>query len=128
MKTSEANIEITRKFSEISSVSVIMPTWRQPDDEILSVSIPLLGLKTTARNIDDADVAIQEAIKCFLIACERFGQGAEKELEAIGWSLLSKENGTSLLNYSIEQTQTSIILEQIMETGEQYAEHDLVLS
>jgi len=125
MKTSEANIEITRADHALSSISVIMPTWKHQEDNSLSVNIPLFGIKTFAKDIDDTEAATNEAITCFCIASEKFGQGIEKELEAIGWVSLVNGNN-SILNYSIESS--DIVLEQIMETGDQFAKSNLSIA
>lgn len=126
MKLSEANIEITRFKNTLSSISVIMPTWKHQEDEVLTVTIPLFGIKTFAKNMEDAEIAISEAIKCFCIASERFGKGVEKELEYIGWDFKAAIGAnTSLLNYSIEST--NVVLESIMETGDQFAENNLLI-
>lgn len=125
MKTSEANIKITRIEDVLSSISLIMPTWKHQEDTSLSVIIPLFGIKTFAKDLDDADIAINEAIKCFCIASEKFGQGIEKELQTIGWSTV--DNNHSLLNYSIDSND-NIVLEQIMETGDQFAENNLAIA
>jgi hypothetical protein len=120
MKTSEANIEIVRIDGKLVSISVIMPTWNKVEhDKGISVNLPLLGIKTWAKNDDDAEIAIEEAIKSVCIVAERFGRGIETELEAIGWSMIHKSDSLALLNFSVESTNT--VLEQIMETGDQYA-------
>lgn len=130
MKTIEANIEIKRQDGILSSISVIMPTWNKVDDKgFIGINIPLLGMKTIAKDEVDADAATMELIKCFSIASEKFGQGIEKELETLGWSFVESLEGHSLLTYEIEQNNArNIILEQIMETGEQFAKNDLVLA
>lgn len=128
MKTSEANIEIIRDNEKLSSISVIMPTWHkiEDDNEFVTVNIPLFGLKTFAKNDDDTIVAINEALKCFCISSERFGQGIEKELQVLGWTFVKTEGNRTLLNYSIESN--NFVFEQIMETGDQFAENDLAIA
>lgn len=131
MKTIEANIEIKRENGILSFISVIMPTWNKMDDnDCVSVNIPLFGLKTIAKDETDADAAIMELIKCFSIASEKFGQGIEKELETLGWSLTENSERYSLLTYGIEQNNVinNVVLEQIMETGEQFAKNNLVIA
>lgn len=127
MKTTEGNIEIKRNEGKLSSISVIMPTWRkQEHDSIISINVPLLGLKTIAKDFDDADKAIEEAIRCFCIAAEKFGQGFEAELQTLGWEVSKGEKDESLLTFGIESG--NLVFEQIMETGEQFAEKDLAIA
>lgn len=123
MNTTEANIEIIRHGETLSSVSVIMPRWIKAEyDNTLSVNIPFFGIKTFAKDEEDSEIAIEEAIKCFCLAAERFGQGVEAELQTLGWNRIKEENEHSLLSYSVPDT--NVVLEQIMQTGEQYA-HNL---
>lgn len=118
MKTIGGNIEITKQ-SGITSISAIMPTWNKvEDDNTLSINIPLFGLKTIAIDEEDAETAISEAIQCFCIAAEKFGQGVEAELMTLGWECVKTKN-KSTLTYSIESK--NFVLEQIMQTGEQHA-------
>lgn len=125
MHTSEANIEIIRRNGKLISLSVIMPTWKQEDGHKFIVTIPLFAIKTSAKNHDDADTAIEEALKSFCIQSEKFGQGIEKELESIGWKVKSASDNITLLNFSTSDT--DIVLEQIMETGDQFAQEGLQL-
>jgi hypothetical protein len=122
MKTAEGNIEIKRKNGALCSISVIMPIWSKLlDDATISVDVPLFGLKTFVKSEEDVDVAVEEAIKCFCIASEKFGQGIEKELQTIGWTFENEKD--DLLNFIIDSENS--VFEQIMETGEQFAESDL---
>ncbi len=124
MKTAEANIEINKIGNE-STISIIMPTWQKVEDDnnFFTVNVPLFGLKTFSLNEEDTITAIHEALKCFLISSNKFGQGIEKELQALGWNIIEKEDNRTLLTYSIDSS--NFVLEQIMETGEQFVEADL---
>jgi hypothetical protein len=125
MKVREANIEIKRHGGHLSSILVIMPKWNKVEhDDTLSVNIPLFGIKTFAKGEKDAEIAIEEAIKCFCFSAEKFGQGIERELEALGWTFVNEDENSSLLTYTIADS--NIVLEQIMQTGEQYS-HKLEL-
>lgn len=127
MNTIDANIEITRHGKTLFSVSVIMPTWnKMEDDNVLSVNIPLLGIKTFAKNEDDAEEAVKEAIQCFCLSAEKFGQGLEKELQTLGWLRSKNEEKHVLLDYSVSDN--NYVLEQIMQTGEQHAYADLEIA
>lgn len=122
MKPTEANIDITRRGNKLFSVSLNMPTWSKcEDDRSLSVHIPLLGIKTFAHNKSDTEDAIREAIKSFCIASDKFGQGIEKELAALGWKLVKDGAEHTELGF----TPNDDMLEQIMQTGDQYAEAKL---
>jgi hypothetical protein len=86
MQISEANIQITRNGGKLSSISVSMPVWsKHADDGNLIVFLPMLGLETIAKDDNDAEQAIEEAIISFCIASERWGQGLDKELQALKW-------------------------------------------
>ncbi|MEP6949369.1 MAG: hypothetical protein ABI863_08850 [Ginsengibacter sp.] len=128
MRTSEANIEVKRNEDGLlSSISVIMPTWNKVDHEnVISITIPLFGIKTFANDNEDCEVAIQEAIKCFCIAAEKFGQGLEAELQALNWSITRENKLLSSLNFSVETK--DVVLEQIMETGDQFVEDNLMIA
>ena len=120
MNTTEANIEIKRNNGKLSSVSAIMPTWSKvEDDGNLSVNIPLFGIRTFAKNSSDTDIATKEAITCFCIASEKFGRGLETELIFLGWEIMEDSSNKVTLNYSVESK--DFIMEQIMQTGEQFA-------
>jgi hypothetical protein len=125
MDKREANIEIFRQAGKLTSISVIMPTWtKQEHDDTLSVNIPLFGIKTVAKDEEDAEVAIEEAIKSFCIIAEKCGKGLERELETLGWSFVNENETYSLLTYSVSET--NVVMEQIMQTGDQYV-HKLEL-
>lgn len=121
MKTTEANIEIKRNGDgKLISVSAIMPTWsKMEDDGNLTVNIPLFGIRTFAKNSADSDVATKEAITCFCIASEKFGHGLEQELIVMGWEIIEDSLDRVTLNYSVESR--DFVMEQIMQTGEQFA-------
>jgi hypothetical protein len=124
MNIHEANIEIVRHGSQLASISVIMPKWLKAEDNgLMAVNIPFFGLKTVAKNEEDAETAIEEAIKCFCISAEKFGRGIESELTALGWTVEAGEHERTLLTYSIESS--NYIVEQVMQTGEQYAHKEL---
>ena len=87
MNTIEANIEITRANDKLVSISVSMPVWSKESefDGNIHVHLPLLDIDTIASDEKDAEFAIKEAIQSFCIASEKFGEGLEKELQALGW-------------------------------------------
>jgi hypothetical protein len=118
-KLSEATIKIHRTGKELSSISVFMPfsTWRG-EFGTLMVSIPLLQIETVARDKKDAEKAIEEAITSFCIASERFGQGIEKELEALGWIPVDGESGERLPGYNFSNTNS--VIDRIIKGGETY--------
>lgn len=128
MDIPEANIEIFRDNGSLSKISVIMPKWNTPeeDDSICGINIPLFGLKTFAKNEDDAKVAIKEAILCFCISAEKFGKGIEVELQALGWSLEEEDKNRVLLAYKVSSS--DVVLEQIMQTGEPYSNDNLEIT
>lgn len=127
MQTNEANIEITRKDKKLFSISVVMPMWDKiGDDGFLKIDIPLFSIRTFAKNDEDAEIAIEEAIKVFCINAEKFGAGLENELRILGWSHNTENDETISMVYNVSDT--NVVMEQIMETGEQYAHtHSLEL-
>ncbi|NWK66944.1 MAG: hypothetical protein HYI21_13010 [Sediminibacterium sp. Gen4] len=119
MQTMDAHIKISRNGDKITSISVLTPIWNKISEHgNLIVSIPMLGIETIAKNDDDAEIAIKEAITSFCIISEKFGQGLEKELQALGWIAIDQESGEPLLGYNIEDTDS--LLQRIMQTGEEY--------
>ena len=127
MQTNEANIEIIRKDKKLFSISVVMPMWDKiSDDGFIKIDIPLFGLRTFAKNEQDSEIAIEEAIKVFCINSEKFGAGLENELRVLGWSHHTENGEISAMVYNVSDT--NVVMEQIMETGEQYAHtHSLEL-
>jgi len=120
----EANIEIVRKDKKLSSVSVVMPIWdKQGQDDVLSINIPLLGMKTFAKDEIDAEKAIKEAIELFCINAERFGNGLESELRIFGWDLINSQDNITSMAFSTG----SFVYDNIIKTGEQVA-HTLELA
>jgi hypothetical protein len=119
MNTTEANIKVTRNGNKLTSISVFMPIWnkRSNHDNFL-VQLPLLGIETIAKNEIDAEKAIEEAIASFCFVAEKFGQGLEKELEALGWIAIDGETGEPLLGYNVSDT--DVMLERLIQTGENY--------
>lgn len=89
------------------------------DDGFLKIDIPLFSIRTFAKNEQDAELAIEEAIKVFCINSEKFGAGLENELRILGWSHNIEQEETISMVYNVSDT--NVVMEQIMETGEQYA-------
>lgn len=119
MNTTEANIKITRSGDKLTSISVFMPIWNKMSAHgNLLVQLPLLGIDTIAKDEIDAEKAIEEAIASFCFVAEHFGQGLEKELQALGWIAIDGETGEPLLGYSVSET--DVMLERLMQTGENY--------
>ncbi len=120
MQTTEANIDITRKDGKLISISVVMPMWDKVGiDDVININIPLFGIKTFAANLIDVDVAIEEAIRIFCIATEKYGVGLENELRILGWSFNEEKENTISMTYYVSDN--NIVMEQIMETGEQFS-------
>lgn len=127
MNTTEANIKITRNGDKLISISVFMPIWnKQSDHGNLLVQIPLLGIETIAKDENDAEKAIDEAIASFCIVAEKFGQGVEKELQALGWIPVDSETNESALGYNVSDTDA--MLERLMQTGENYVNPHLEIA
>jgi hypothetical protein len=128
MQSNEANIEIIRVDGKLISISVVMPMWDKVGmDETFKINIPLFGIKTFAKNnISDVDIAVEEAVKIFCNNAEKFGAGLENELRILGWSYNGSIDNKISMVYNVSEN--DIVMEQIMETGEQYAHtHNLEL-
>ncbi len=130
MNTTEANIKITRIGTKIVSLSVFMPIWNKHSDHgNLLVQIPLLGIDTIAKDENDAEKAIEEAITSFCIVAEKFGQGVEKELLSLGWTAIDGETGEPMLGYTVsDNSDTDIMLERLMQTGDNYVNQHLEIA
>ena len=122
MNTNNANIDIFRDFSgKLTSVSVVMPIWDKTSrDGKIAVNVPHFGIKTFALDFNDADTAIKESLKAFCINAEKFGRGLESELKIMGWNF-DKPSSDSIKMF-FEVPKNSVILDQILETGDQFSE------
>jgi len=128
MNTTEANIKIHRDDSRVISVSVNIPVWNKESEQgNLLVQIPLLGIETIAKNEEDAETAIKELIASFCIASDRFGQGLEKELEALGWERVDGTTGEPVLGYNVADGPDQVI-ERLIRTGENYTNPHLEIA
>lgn len=120
MKINEASIEIIRKQGKLQSISVAMPIWDKPtEDGFLSVNIPLFGIKTFATDESDGEIAINEALRAFCINSEKFGKGLETDLKIIGWNFVEQSETLCLMSFSVSNSNS--VIDQIMQTGEQFA-------
>ena len=120
--TTEANIKITKDGGRVAAVSVSIPIWTKWNDfGNLSVQIPFFGVETIASNENDVEKAIEEAIVSFCIVSERFGQGIEKELQALGWEVVSEDG------LEFNRSDTDSVLERFFKTGESYINPHLEL-
>jgi len=119
MRINEANIEINRKDGKLFSISVDMPIWDKiVEDDFMSVNIPFLGIKTFARDEEDAQQAIKECINLFCISSEKFGNGLEAELKLIGWDFVSRDANSTVMAF----TTSNFIFDQILQTGDKFVE------
>jgi hypothetical protein len=111
--SNEPIIEVIRKDGKLSSVKVIMPTWNElGEDNKIYTKMPMLGgIVTYAINELDADIAVKEAIHCFCVAADKFGMGLEKELESIGWNIVSKNDEHIILSIHSEMPAFELMLE-----------------
>lgn len=126
----EANIKLSMLNGKVIAISVNMPIWNKVSDHgNLLVSLPFLGIDTIAKDEADSEKAIQEAIVSFCVVSEKFGQGAEKELEALGWIRVDGETGEPLLGYNISTDEdVEGVLERIVNTGENYVNPHLEIA
>lgn len=118
MKNSEATIEIVRAANNaLSSVTVFMPIWdKDSDDDTIAIDIPLLGLKTVAKDVEDAESAIKEAIELFCLSSEKFGKGLENDLKILGWSFDTNRKDT-VMTFDSKNS----VFNHIFSTGDQFA-------
>lgn len=127
MNITEANIEITRTGIKLASISISMPVWSKKSefDENILVKLPLLDIDTIAKNELDTEIAIKEAIQSFCIAAEKFGQGIEKELQALGWKRVD-QNGNPVLGFCVSETDK--LLDRLLQTGDNYINPNLKIA
>jgi hypothetical protein len=127
MNTIEANIEITRAGDKLVSVSVSMPVWSKQSefDGNIHVQLPLLDIDTIANDEKDAEFAIKEAIQSFCIASEKFGEGIEKELQALGWKQVDQD-GNHILGFCVSETDE--LLDRLLQTGDNYVNPKLEIA
>ncbi|MEZ4809236.1 MAG: hypothetical protein R2819_02645 [Allomuricauda sp.] len=120
MITQEANIDIIRSQEGVlKSVSVAFPVWiKDREDGFLSVDIPILGIKTFAKDESDVDSAIKEAIILFCLNSEEFGNGLENELKLAGWNFSSRKFTSASLYWGTNDD----IIDLILETGSPFTE------
>lgn len=119
MNDNEATLELTKLDGGINALSVIMPVWsKKVEDGSFLVNIPLLGLKTFAHDENDIDISVEEAIKCFCIASNKFGNGIDSELKELGWVLDLKQDDHVLFNLTSKNNE---LLDSLLQTGEQIA-------
>ncbi|MBU3664002.1 MAG: hypothetical protein FGM41_12510 [Bacteroidetes bacterium] len=87
MKEKEASVEISRDESgTLLGLKLFMPVWVAPRlDGTFDVKLPLLAISIDAFSEDDIDVAIKEVTLAFAKSAEKFGNGLEKEIIALGW-------------------------------------------
>lgn len=108
------SIEISRESNKIHSVKMVMPVWkRNGNDDLTYVEMPLLGLMTYGKGDEDVDLAIEETIKAFCIASEKFGLGLESELQYIGWKMLNETSNSTLFVLEVKDS----LMEEVMHTG-----------
>lgn len=121
MKTIEANVDIIRKNGILISVSIAMPIWDKiGNDNLLAIDIPLFGIKTVAKDTLDAETAIEESVKLFCLSVEKFGKGLENELKVMGWSFTEQSKDLTSMSFTVPSNNT--IIDQIMNTGGQFAQ------
>ena len=126
MKHPEANITIKLEADGKTSVAVLMPVWvKTTEYGTLKISLPLLGLDTYAKNEEDADNAIDEAIIAFCVMAKKYGQGVQKELQSLGWQLMDDSGQQPALGYCVSDTDS--LLERLFQTGDSYAKSNLLL-
>ncbi|VAW16546.1 hypothetical protein MNBD_BACTEROID03-689 [hydrothermal vent metagenome] len=119
MITQEANINILRNDGVLKTVSVALPVWtKDGEDGFLSVDIPILGIKTFAKDDSDVDSAIREAIHLFCLNAEEFGNGLENELKLTGWNFSNRSFSEASLYWGTNDD----IIDMILETGNSYTE------
>lgn len=115
MSKQEANIDIVRKDGRLHLVSIALPIWAKiKEDGFLSVDIPMLNIITTAKNEDDVEVALNEALTLFCLNSEKFGSGLENELKIAGWSFTQLSDNKSSLCWGTHDD----VIDRIMSTGD----------
>lgn len=114
----EAEIKIIREGEKLNAISVTMPIWSKESQGNLRIKFPLLGIETFAKDEEDSDDAIREALISFCIVSEKFGQGVERELQTLGWIHVDGQTGEPVLGYNVADSDS--LIERLMQTGENY--------
>jgi hypothetical protein len=119
MDAVSATIGIARVNNKLSEVKLIMPTWnRIGSDNKVYINIPFFNIETFGHNDEDADLAIEEAVKCFCLLAEEEGLGLDFELEFMGWEIQENSNK---INHIFNVTPNNPAIESMMRTGSQTA-------
>ena len=127
MNTSKANIRVSRNKGKLKSISVLMPVWNKPSASgHVQVHLPLLHIDTVAKDDKDAKKAIEESLVSFCVASEQFGQGVEKELQALGWIEMDSETGEPVLGFNVSDPDA--VINKILQTGENYINAHLAIA
>lgn len=92
MNSDNISIELSRVNGILKEVSISNLIWtKQNSFGSTEICLPFLGIYTSSPSENEIDVSIEEAIKGFCIACEKYGKGLESELESIGWINLDSD-------------------------------------
>lgn len=86
LKKTIASISITPTEGG-ALLNVDMPVWIKKDKNgVLYLKFPLFGdLTTFVQNESQLEQAMEEAIKSFFFASQKFGKGFDNELKSLGW-------------------------------------------
>ena len=123
----EATIKLLKVVGKVKSISIFMPIWEKTSEHgNLFINLPLLGLETIAKDNTDSEAAIREIISSFCTVAEKFGQGIEKELQALGWVHVDDETGEPIMGYNVSDADS--VIERIMQTGENYINQNLAIA
>lgn len=105
MQKQQPTIEISRHNGSLT-IKAIMPTWaKKQDDGSIQILLPHLGGATTfVDSEEEIQNTVNDLFKGFCIMVEKHGNGIEKELELIGWTMVKKHKvNQSILNIQSRQ-------------------------
>jgi len=114
-------INIFQHKGKVTSMTVTVTYWdKLGEDDFLSIDVPMLHIKTFAKNLEDIEKSISESIKLFVINATHFGNGVESELTDIGWIVTGRDENSIQMEFGFDKSIS--IIEEILETGETIVE------
>lgn len=88
--------------------------------------MPLFHTQTWARDEADVEIAVEQSVKSFCKVAEKFGQGLEKELQAMGWIIINDKTNEPAMEFDIRNIDAA--LNQILRTSKRSFNKNLELT
>jgi len=105
MRIIEPSIIIGRTGDKLTSISVAMPVKVERSfDGSLKVNLPLFGTHSWANDENGVEKAVEAEVILFCRGAEKFGDGIEKELQYLGWKMVSVKDEVRVFAYRVSNT------------------------